>query len=246
MIGPSGSAGPAGGGDDPLQVVTVSHGAFPEISRLNPEFVAGRTRLKVTLRIPGGNGSPPPESWLSPLEAAFPSLSRHRCCGENSLRDSFFLRGRRRSCAVEEPDPGVDLAHLAEHLMIDIQHFVGRMSICSGVTCAYREPRDMYDIFVECPEEKVGLLSASIATGLINDLLSGRKPEGGPRCLLEAARLARDKAGQPVSRHCRDLEMAWGSKAVIEAIDYLRLQGFLTEGETTVNFSGEPMLAYVP
>lgn len=208
--------------------------------------MAGRTRLKVTLRITGVNGSPPPESWLQDLETAFPSLSRHRCCGENSLRDSFFRRGHRRACAVEDHDPGVDVAHLTEHLMIDIQHFVGRMTICSGVTCAYREPRNMYDIFVECPEEKVGLLSASVATGLVNNLLSGREPGDGHRCLMEAARRARDHAGEPLARHSRDLESAWGSRAFAEATDYLRVQGFLSEHASTLNFSGQPLLAYVP
>lgn len=222
----------------------MAHGAYPEVTRLNPDFVAGQTRLKVTLRIVLNGIPSPPESYLEAMEAVFPSLSRHSCCGENSLRDSFFKRGRRRACAVEDADHGVDVAHLAEHLMIDIQHFVGRMKICSGVTCAYHEPRNMYDIFVECPEEKVGLLSASMASGLVNDLLTGRDPGNGQRCLMEAARMARDRAGHPIRAFTRDLERAWGSQALSDAFDYLCIQGFLTESESTLNFSGDASLSY--
>lgn len=226
--------------------MSLSHGPYPEVSRLNPDFVTGVSRLKITLKL-GPHGHPPAaDGYLASLETLFPSLSRHRCCGDNSLRESLFLGGRRESCAVEDHDPGVDVAHLAEHLIIDMQHFVGRMRICSGVTCAYREPRNMYDIFVECPEEKVGSLSASVALGIVNDLLEGRPPPDNTRCLMEAARVARDRTGDPVRYFVQDLERQWGASATAEALDYLVLQGYLTELQATLNFSGEPILFYRP
>ena len=233
-------------GTGSLRVLGTVRGLFPEVSKLNPDFVPGLPRLKVTLSVDLPGGTPHAESLLAALEADFPTLARHRCCGESSLRDSFFRRGRRASCGVESNDPGVDVAHLVEHLIIDLQHFIGRMRICSGVTCAYRAPRNMYDIFVECPEEKVGLLSASIASGIVSDLIEGRATDGSYRCLVEAARTARDRAGQPLGAWAREIESAWGSEALSDACDYLKLQGYLTEREASVNFSGTPILIYEP
>jgi hypothetical protein len=243
---PASSPGGAGADAAPLEIVAVAHGPYPEVSRLNPEFITGIPRLKLTLRIDINGAPPQAEACLGALEAQFPSLARHRCCGDNSLRETFFSRGRRQSCSVQEADPGVDVAHLAEHLIIDIQHFVGRMKICSGVTCAYREPRNMFDIFVECPEEKVGRLGAAVASELVNDLLRGRPPRENSRCLMETARAARDNAGLPLSSFAAGLEMQWGSSAVAEAADDLRVQGFLTEREVTLNFSGVPIVSYAP
>ena len=96
----------------------------------------------------------------------------------------------------------------------------------------------MYDIFVECPEEKVGLLCSSIASGILSDLIEGRAADGSYRCLVEAARMARDRAGQPLGAWAREIESAWGSDALSDACDYLKLQGYLTEREASVNFSG--------
>ncbi|HXI02601.1 MAG TPA: hypothetical protein VNI57_05435 [Candidatus Saccharimonadales bacterium] len=178
------------------------------------------------------------------MEAAFPTLAEHRCCGANSLRESLFGGRRRRGCSVTVPDPGVDAAHLLEHLIIDIQHYVGRMRICSGVTCAYHDPPDRYDIFVECPEEKVGLLSASIAVGVLVDLMAGQGVNPHYRRIMETARRARDLAGTDMRSLSEEYEAGRGAERISEAIDYLRLQGFLTE--IPAGAGEETKLSYVP
>lgn len=178
------------------------------------------------------------------MEAAFPTLADHRCCGANSLRESLFGGGRRRGCSVTDRDPGVDAAHLLEHLIIDIQHYVGRMRICSGVTCAYHDPPDRYDIFVECPEEKVGLLSASIAVGVLVDLMTGQDVNPHYRRIMETARRARDLAGSDVRSLAEDPAARPGAEKISEAIDYLRLQGFLIE--IPAGAGGGTKLSYVP
>jgi hypothetical protein len=228
-----------------LQVISALYGGFPEVRRLNPEFIPGMRRLKLTIRIPAGDNLPSAETLFGILQKPFPSLGRHRCCGANSIGETFFTRGQRQGCSIQEWDPGVDLAHLLEHLIIDIQHFIARMKICSGVTCAYREPRDMYDIFVECPDEKVGLLSASIAVGLVSDLLAMGPADPHYRCIMEVSRHGRDNAGRSILHRLDPLETKWGAEAVSEAVDYLKLQGFLTEGPAAVS-GGEAMLAYNP
>ncbi len=221
-----------------LEVLGAALGAFPEVSRLNPEFVPGRMRLKLTLRIED-RGLPSSRSLFEALEESFPTLTRHRCCGRGAL--SGEVGG-----PDQDRDPGVNVAHLVEHLIIDVQHFIGRMSICSGITCAYRSPLDRYDIFVEAPEEKVAMLGASVAVGVSGDLLAGRPVDPHYRCIVETARAARDGAGKAVRSLALPLESAWGSEAVSQAIDYLRIQGYLSEQAPSSRSAVEPDYTYEP
>ncbi len=219
-----------------LEVLGAALGAFPEVSRLNPEFVPGRLRLKLTLRIED-RGLPASRDLFEAIEASFPTLARHRCCGRGAL-------AREAVGPEQDRDPGVNVAHLVEHLIIDVQHFIGRMSICSGITCAYRSPHDRYDIFVEAPEEKVAMLGASVAVGVSGDLLAGRPVDPHYRCIVETARAARDGAGKSVRWLAQPLESTWGSEAVSQAIDYLRIQGFLAERAPTPASGGESEYVY--
>jgi len=226
-------------------VIEVQHGAFAQVTALNPGFRPGIGRLKLTLDIPETNGRRA-AGFVEALAGFLPTLSFHRCCGRNSVKETFFEREKRLGCAMEESDPGVDLAHLVEHVLIDVQHFIGRMKICSAVTCAYRHPRDRYDIFVECPEEAVGRLSAGIAADLVSDLLDGRRPDPRYLCLIHVARSARDHAGWPVHSRLASLEAAWGRRTVAEAVGSLVRRGFLTDSPVSFNFSSRPLLAYIP
>jgi hypothetical protein len=231
----------------PIQVLEVAYGSFPRISALNPEFRDGVPRLKVTLRIsdPEG-GTPDPRQLLAVLREFLPSLGSHRCCGANSLDETFFEAGRRRHCAVEEKDDTVDIAHLIEHVIIDVQHFVGRMRVCSGVTCAYADPRDRYDVFVEAPEEAVGRACAQIAVCLMGEMIAGFRPDPRYLCVLELARLARDYAGQPIRDRTAALAAKWGPGALSDATEFLRSQGYLREIPSAFNFTGNALLGYLP
>jgi hypothetical protein len=227
-----------------MEIVGIDYGKFERISSLNPDFQEGRDRIKITLRIPEAAHLPPPLQLVETLAGFLPSLSSHRCCGENSLQQTFFERGERQRCAMKEKDPGVDMAHLVEHVLIDVQHFIARMRICSGVTCAYSSPLDLYDIFVESPEEAVGRVSALLAISLVADLLEGFRPDPRYLCVMGLARLARDNAGAPVALRSRPLLEAWGREQVEQGISYLHELGFLSECPSAFNFSGRPLLTY--
>lgn len=236
----SSAAGP------PLSLIELGFGAFPRIDSLNPSFRPGVRKIKLTVRIRAGEDLPAARELLDPLAELLPSLAEHRCCGSNTLRESFFRDGARPGCDMPETDNGVDLAHLIEHAIIDVQHFIARMRICSGVTCAYTEPGDHYDVFVESPGPTVGRTSAVIAVNLMSDLLEGFRPDPAYRCVMSLARLARDHAGLAVEMRLAEMRVAWGDESVTEAIEFLRRQGFLSRAQATFNFSGTPLLAYVP
>src|SRR5437867_3603864 len=100
-----------------IQVEEMICGEFPRVTPLNPAFIPGLPLLKLGLKI----GPDPPcggaTAYIEALSGFLPSLSFHRCCGNNSVKESFFQRHLRRERAMEEHDDGVDLAHLVEHLL---------------------------------------------------------------------------------------------------------------------------------
>jgi hypothetical protein len=235
------AGGPAGG---LLELVETAWGAFPRIEALNPAFGPGSLKIKLTLRIRAGTGAPRAAEMLASLAGFLPALSRHRCCGENTLERTFFERGVRTGCALRETDEAVDVAHLVEHAAIDILHFVARMRTCSGVTCGWVSPEDLYDVFVECPEESLGRSCAGIALDLVGCLLQGSRPDPRYLCQIQAARLACDRAGRPLGPSLRGLERTWGPAAVAEAVASLERRGLLSECAASFNFSGGPLLGY--
>lgn len=231
-------------GDGALSVIEVSHGCFAAASRLNPDFDPGVPKLKLTVRIAVPAGRPRPFEMVEALSGFLPTLSFHRCCGIGSIRETFLERSKRRDGSGEEEDDGVDHAHLLEHVLIDLQHHVARMRRCSGATCAYVSPPDRYDIFVECPEERVGRTCAAIAAAILVDLMQGRSVDPTLWCQVLVARLARDREGLPISAALGPLRADWGRRTVETAIESLVSRGYLDEVKASLNFSGDPLLAY--
>lgn len=228
-----------------IDVQEILYGDFPQVTPLNPGFVPGVKRLKMTLTIGDGRSNGGTAEYVEALAGFLPSLSFHRCCGNNSMKETFFERDQRRHCAMKETEEGVDLAHLVEHVLIDVQHYIARMRICSGVTCAWNHPRDRYDIFVECLDETVGRTSAGIAVDLVEDLLAGRRPNPRYLCLIQVARIAHDHPGWPVEPRLGPLSATWGGRLVGEAVAALRRRGFLEEIPVSFNFSGRPLLCFL-
>ena len=231
---------PAGAG--PLEVVGLAFGDFPEITDLNRRFLPGHRRLRLTLdvKLDVGERVRAPSEFIESLERICPSLSRHVCCGDNRIEETFFSAGRRSSCAMRETDAGVDIAHLLEHLIIDFQYYVADMRVCSGVTCGYRTPAHRYDVFVESPDERVSRLCVSLALDLMNGLASGAPADP---FYAKIARLARH-----IYRSPQAAVTTVGTRAALEgdsqhlsALLSLSELGFIREIETSMNFSGMPI-----
>ncbi len=232
---------------DPISLLALEFGGFPEISALNPRFLPGRERLKVTLDIDlaACSARTTPATLLRDLRRLLPRLENHACGGNDNLLDSLFEAGRLGNRAVGEVEDSVDIAHLLEHLVIDLQHFIARMSICSGITCGHESPRSRYDLFIETPGRAVGRLCVLLARDLINGLLRG---EDHILLYPDAARLARHMLDN------RGIRMTAGEAAARLAIDVrpaetclmiLMRKRFVREVETTINFSGSRIFEIV-
>lgn len=150
-----------------MRVVDAKYGLFPEVNHLNSRFVPNRPRLKLTV-----DTLHPEEHYIQSfpylaqrLIELFPTLRHHRCCEEDT----------KPTCSGQVPirrtGQAIDVVHLIEHVIIDLQCHITSMDICSGITCHYWEPENRYDIFVECLDEKVGLFSARLAVDLVGNYL---------------------------------------------------------------------------
>src|SRR5688572_6635021 len=224
---------------EPIEVVRLEFGPFAEVSRLNPRFVPQRERLKLTLDVhPAGQGpGASPASLLEPLSTLLPGLRRHRC-GDNSRITETTLRRSRKGDPSGES--GADVAHMLEHIIIDFQHEIAAMSICSGVTCGYESPRNRYDVFIESPGRRVSRLCITLACELMNGLLRGQQPDPLYVRIVGLARRIYRNGTVPLA--VSDAGAASdGDTQLAAALRVLSELQFVREMDTSFNFSRVPL-----
>lgn len=171
---------------DILEIKEISYGEFPEIGDLNSRFKPNSKKVKLVLDI---NVPEVPDNLdlsmiLEKLMKLLPSLERHQC-GEH-LFDC--LKSSREPHHLSHTDKVTDIAHLLEHVIIDLQSRVTGMDSCSGITCGYKNPYYRFDLFVECKDKKVGLFSVFFAVDLFKRLLAQKSLSQRYYALIELTR----------------------------------------------------------
>ena len=220
-------------------------GPFAEITTLNRRFVPGRTRLKLTIdlnleeRAPGAT----PALFMASLQRLLPNLTRHNCCGHGRIEETFFTGDRRPACAPDDVDDAVDIAHLLEHLIIDFQHGIADMRVCSGITCGHRTPITRYDLFVETPDERIGRVCVALACDLMNRLLRGAEPDPASAMTLKLARHIYRASGASFTPE--QTAGALGDRdSARDALLTLLKHGFVRENTMAINFSRVPLYVF--
>ncbi len=239
----------AGGARDaPIRVLTCGFGPFRQADRLNPRFLPGHDRMRLTIEMPAREAWPPRETLWRGLRETFPHLGRHRCGGDSRLEAQVCTP----SPGEPEPDPRTDIAHLLEHVILDIQHFIADMPTCSGVTCAYRRPAGRFDLFIESPGRDISRLGVGLAVGILSRILGGDPPDPVYASAVRLARAVRDHRPEPITpaaargwlrgrppglppAHLEDEADA------DRALGVLHDQGFVSRFEASVEFSGMPL-----
>ncbi len=180
---------------DSVVIREVRIGPFPEASMLHPRFVPGIPRVRMTLdlgvRVRDCQAPLAPDGRAALLQLC-PRLLDHDCGARDDLR-LLFEGGAGGGSAARplgvEPEArdGLTVAHLIEHVAIEIIAGVTAAGRCSGVTCAHRDRLDRFDIFLESVDPLAGRAAAILAAAVVRDV-----------CLRRAGRLA-------LHRRCRDL-----------------------------------------
>jgi hypothetical protein len=172
---------------DFLEIKKISYGEFPEIFGLNPRFKPKGRKVKVVLdiHVPEDQKSKADLfSIFTKLKKLLPSLERHQC-GERLFEE---LKTGNKTTLFKHPDEITDIAHMMEHVIIDLQSNITGMNSCSGITCGYKNPSYRFDIFVECEDKKVGIFSAHFAADLLKKLMVNKNASGRHRALIDLAK----------------------------------------------------------
>lgn len=177
-----------------MQILRIQYARVPKIQMLNHRFRPEAQHLIVTVDV---DEYDPPEtndfySIYHALSDLFPTLSRHSCC-EEWENTPLYLQAM-EGVPIKSVGEAADVAHLVEHVMVDLQCAISGMRLCSGITCGHRAPENRFDIFVECRDPKVGAFSARLATYLVSMLLHKPRVSLRYRDLVTAARIV---AGHP-------------------------------------------------
>lgn len=177
-----------------LKIKEISYGEFPEISELNPRFKLGSQKVKVVLDImlPEKGRSMDIFLFYSKLMKLLPTLEKHQC-GEHLLEDLKSGKKTHHSetgagACLSQTDKITDIAHLMEHVIIDVQSKVTGMDSCSGITCGYKIPDYRFDMFVESKDKKVGVFSVFFAAELFKQLVRNKNISRRYSNLIEMAR----------------------------------------------------------
>ncbi len=170
-----------------MQILEISYGKFPDISFLNPNFKAHSTKIRVVLDIllpqkEAVNLS----SIYRKVHKLMPTLSKHRCC--TSLLYGSVGGQKEGDIPLKRIGDITDIAHMMEHMIIDLQANVSRMDSCSGITCGYQEPDFRFDLFIECKDKDVARFSIYLTLDIIKRALLGKRVFPRYRRIIRLAR----------------------------------------------------------
>jgi hypothetical protein len=223
-----------------VEIKEVAYGEFPEVSGLNRRFKPGGKKLKVVLDIfvPKGKKRIDFLSVYRKLLELLPTLERHKC-GENLFKDS----GKHGDVPPGEVEGLTHIAHLIEHVIIDLQSNITKMDSCSGITCGYKNPEHRFDLFIECRDEWVGRFSVFFAVDLMKRLISGKNFIRRHFRTIELVKYLRknipsSQKGQllrPASKIASDL--GWSKKSVVSLLQGLQEFRFLDSQKPLSEFA---------
>ena len=147
-----------------VTIRSIVFGPHPGARWLNPWFARESPLVKLSIDVSAGSDADASfRRAVSVLVRRCPSLRRHVCAGADG---GSFLEGT--------GNPTDDLAHLLEHLIIDLGARLTSLDTMSGVTCGHLAPPNRYDIFVECDHQRNAEFVTRLAVWAMDRAVAGR------------------------------------------------------------------------
>jgi hypothetical protein len=167
--------------EDLIRIRALEHGPFPAATRYNPRFLPGVGRIRLTVDLGARiRQRPLPVGAYERdrLLALCPRLLSHDCAGNGGQGMGDLLAPVTGATPARPGDDGatadgLPVAHLIEHVAIDLMVAASGATRCSGATCAYRDRWDRFDIFLESDDAALGSAVAILAAVAVRDLFSG-------------------------------------------------------------------------
>src|SRR5262245_22867504 len=215
----------------------MSFGTFAEIEPLNPAFHAGQQKMRVTVdteRVPRLTET----AVLSELIGAFPGLSRHQC---RAGADDGGKAAQGTRILLIPGDSSANQAHVFEHVTLELLGAIDDASSrLSGVTCAYTDPPERNDVFVECRDPDDAALAAWIAAEVMNGVLAGEPAKPLYPDVLHCARLMHDEPTRAWTPRRLAARLTMPVKRAAAALSVLSHAKLIQAEDFAMNFSGEP------
>ena len=216
-----------------LRLHAIRHGAFTDIEVLNPRFVAGAQKLKVTV-----DTEPEPRAAeavvVHRLLAAFPGLARHEC---RVQKTRSLLPAEGTAIRLVTEDASANQAHLLEHLLIEMLAVFEPRIVRSGVTCAWREPAWRNDIFVECERADIGSAVAALGVRALDQALEGNALVPLYADLLRVWSLLERGGRETLSETLLQRRAGLTRDRVAPVLELLAESALVTEERLTLNLS---------
>jgi hypothetical protein len=215
----------------------MSFGTFAEIEPLNPAFHARQQKLRVTVdteRVPRLAEA----AVMSELVGAFPGLARHQC---RAGADQGAVPAKGTRILLIPGDSAANQAHLYEHVTLELLGAIDEASSrLSGVTCAYSDPPERNDVFVECRDQDDAALAAWIAAEVMNGVLAGEPAKPLYPDVLHCARLMHDEPTRAWTPRRLAARLTLPVKRAAAALAVLSHAKLIQTEDFSMNFSGEP------
>ncbi len=220
-----------------FHVLGFDFGHHPQILSLNPSFQRGARTLRLEVEVHWQPAAPREDlqRLQRALERFSPSLRAHQCRGPHAYR--LFAETPGGQEPLEAP---LALAHLLEHLFIDMVAFVSELPSVSGITGARRDATNRFDVFVECPLRSLARLVVGCGTAWMTALVAGAPLDGDPRALLELARLLYRHQPRELDAELAARLLRREPEAVRRDLRRLERERFASPVPYAMNFSGSP------
>lgn len=220
-----------------IHIRSMSFGTFAEIEPLNPAFHARQQKLRVTVdteRVPRLAEA----AVMSELVGAFPGLARHQC---RAGADQGAVPAKGTRILLIPGDSAANQAHLYEHVTLELLGAIDEASSrLSGVTCAYSDPPERNDVFVECRDQDDAALAAWIAAEVMNGVLAGEPAKPLYPDVLHCARLMHDEPTRAWTPRRLAARLTLPVKRAAAALAVLSHAKLIQTEDFSMNFSGEP------
>ncbi len=231
-----------------LQVEVAEVRTFPQILDLHPDITAGHPLLRLRLRVRWAPEAPAAAfaRVRGRLARLSPSLRRHRCGGGGPYRiDGSAGRGDSHDTGdVNDADfeAPLALAHLVEHLIIDVVGYVAGPRKVAGVTGAPVDSTDTFDIFVECDDLALAAVGVPLALAWVRHEVEGTPLDGAGPPALELARDLYQARPDTVNAAEARVRLGRRPEEMERALVWLEQQGYACRIPYAMNLSATPYI----
>jgi hypothetical protein len=209
-----------------MRLLNIAYGNFPKVFKLYSRFQPDVGHLKVVLDVFPQDGFDRAKflTLFRQLAEFFPTITQHSCC-EGWETAPLYIE-QEDGVSIKRVGECADMAHLIEHVIVDMQVSLGGMQRCSGITCGWKDPENRFDLFVECINARIGLFAARFALHLANKMLNNMRISGRNRLVLLLARFLQEHPKQQIDVDSISQELGWTQGNTAMALTRLNEFGF--------------------